>query len=689
MQATLSKFFWLLLFPLIISANPPKICLTLVLSDQKDEILSCLHSTKNIIDCLSVCVDESKSEIVRAVEQFAQDHKIPCKIHHFHRRNSERDDHLLINSAKKAIQEFNLSLEDTYLFLLEPNQTVHILSSFSKEDLFQDAYCLPEKISHLVHFEYRPHLFRASSSFPAFVTTKMRSLMIDTQENPQKSKESAILLQKTVKSHQKTNLLTLAESLQAIHEYEEAISYYLMRIAQGDLNEEVWLAKFMLGQCYQDLGEWESAVYWYLESYQQQPHRPEPIQRISTYYRHHGQNDLAYFFAKFGSKMPLTEEVNLHPSPPFLDYQFDEDLSIVSYYTNFREEGLLAANRLVLRKNVSGYIRDQAYRNMLFYLEPLKHFSFHPIEFELPLIELGYDETYHPMNPSLLRTENGYKVICRGVNYTQKGAKDFKTIDARGIFRNKNYLLDYSKNFTFLSQAEIIEDLPRERIYTWVQGLEDCRLFLYGKRLCCTCTTGDTNPTGAKQISFCKLADHFLYENGNKIIKVEQLTPFLGPDMNRTEKNWLPFVQNNQLFSIYSYDPLIVHQPSVESGICETVISSDSPYNFTSFRGSAGPIPFGAGYLVLVHEVVFQHNYERCYLHRFVYLDSTFRITKTSNPFIFKHLGIEFCCSMSLDHTDKNLVLTIGIEDKEAYFATIDVSDVQSLLTTLPSERKP
>ncbi len=464
MRIVLNKVLWLLVLPFFVYCGETKICLTMVVHNQKDQVLSCLNSAKNIVDCISIYDIGCTEETVQAIDHFATHNKIPYKIHKTKSENSEQDLAFCVSAAKKTIEELGFSLNTTYLLPLDPNKTVEILSFFSKENLIDDCYSLPEKVPHLVHFSYRPALFRASIPWTCFLeqstATKMRSLMIDCQENSSANwdelKNHCFFFKKIIKKQpsNKEVLLNLAESYQALKEYQEAIAFYQLRIDQQGDTEEIWFCKFMMGQCYEALNDWEPALYWYLESYQQLPNRAEPIQKIATYYRQKGQNDLAYMFAKVGVDIPLSVDVNLHPAPPFLDYKFDEDLSIAAYYTDFKEDGLIAANNLVIKKNVPGYIKDQAYRNMLFYIEPLKNVSFHPIEFELPIIEVGYDETYHPMNPSLLKTNDGYKVICRGVNYTQKGAKDFKTIDAHGVFRNKNYLLDYSKNFQLLSQSE-------------------------------------------------------------------------------------------------------------------------------------------------------------------------------------------------------------------------------------------
>ena len=207
----------------------------------------------------------------------------------------------------------------------------------------------------------------------------------------------------------------------------------------------------MLGECYEEVNQWNQALYWYLEAYQFLSNRPDPLRKIATYYREHGQNDLAYLFAKHGLRISPSEDQIFYSSPPFSQYQFDEELSIAAYYTRFREEGFDAANDLVLTKNVPWYIKDHTYRNMLFYVQNLKNAHFQAIDIDLPIIQEGHEERYHPMNPSIQKTEDGYKVICRTVNYTQTGAKIFNTIDESGIFEPEIFLFTMTRTLICFS----------------------------------------------------------------------------------------------------------------------------------------------------------------------------------------------------------------------------------------------
>jgi len=87
---------------------------------------------------------------------------------------------------------------------------------------------------------------------------------------------------------------------------------------------------------------------------------------------------------------------------------------------------------------------------------------------------------------------------------------------------------------------------------------------------------------------------------------------------------------------------------------------------------------------MLVHETVQFEDQSRNYLHRFLYLDKNFIVQQTSKPFIFFHRGIEFCCSMTIDHSGKNLVLAVGVEDSQAYLYSVTLETIRSLLIPLP-----
>ena len=663
------------------------ICLILIVKNDEQRIERCLESVKEIVDCVVVCDAGSTDKTIDIIEAFLQKSYIPGKII---QNSSGSHRTTAMTAAQEMLHEHQFSLSSTYLLVLDGNKIVHPTESFKKESLQKDAYLLLEKSSC---YSYQLNLLKASipwkstgigneywSLGTSYQCEKLRTLTIEDQGDNQERVAQDIqqikeVLHKDPKDER--NMFYLAQSLKSLQQWEEAIFWYKKRIEFKGDKEEIWFSKYMIGECYKELNNWESALFWLLEAYQYNPDRTEPLLTITTYYRMRGQNDLAYIFTTYGSLIPADDEQIFFNSPPNATYRFDEERSIVAYYTRFREEGFNAASKLVLTRDVPWNVKAQTYNNLRFYIQKLPGTRYLPIALDLPLIETGIDERYHPMNPSILKTDDGYQVICRTVNYTQTGAKIFQTVDKSGIFRTRNFLIHYDQQFNFLSQNEIIEQLPRERIRCWIssniKGLDDCRIFNLQGKTWFSCTTNDTNPTGNFQISLCRLSDT---ETG----VVDKLVPLLGPDPDRCEKNWVPFIKNGELLLIYSYDPYIIYKPDLDTGVCTEILHDQPGDDLTSFRGSAAPVEFDGGYLMLVHEVAHLEDHSRIYYHRFVFLDDTFKVQKLSKPFIFQHAGVEFCTSMTLDHAEKQLILGVGVEDREAYLCFVDLDTIRSLL---------
>lgn len=705
MKTILKKIFVLSIFlgslflsPNILFGEKVKICLTMIVKNEEKTIERCLNSVKDIIDFISICDTGSEDRTVQIIEEYLKKEDIPGKVFKNQWKNFGHNRTLSVQTAQKTIEELGFPLENTYLLLLDADMILKIDPSFSKDDLIEDSYSFIQK-NHAYSY-YNTRLIRASLPWHSIGVTheywsckipikesKLQTLNIDDRDDggskTDKFERDIKLLTEGLKNEPDNvrYLFYLAQSYKSLNNFDEAIKWYKSRIEKGGWKEEVWFSKLMIGECFEAQDKWEQAFLAYLEAYQYNPDRAEPLQKISTHYRLKENYDLAYLFAKQGSQIPYPSNQVLFIFSPAYDYLLDQDLSIAAYYTPFKEEGYAAANRLMLKKNIPSYIKELAYRNMLYYVPHLNFIKLQSIEIDLPLIREGLSARYNPMNPSIQKTKDGYDVICRTVNYMQIGAKHFKSLDifdSTNKAKTRNFLVQYDKKFHLLSQKEIIEELPRNRRQTLVEGLEDCRMFEFNKSTWFTCTTLDTNPFGSPQVSLCKLSDD---RNGSSIY-VEKLIPLIGPDIKRCEKNWLPFVKDNEIFVIYSFDPFFIYKPNLELGNCILYDSNSPNYDFSRFSGSAPPIEFDDGYLLLVHETVY--NDQRNYMHRFIFLDKNFNINKISKPFIFLHKGVEYCCGMVIDHSLANLVMAIGIEDREAYLGIIDLNTVRSLLENLP-----
>lgn len=685
-------------------ASKNKLCLTMIVKNESRIIERCLNSVKGIIDCVSICDTGSTDNTVAIIENFLEKNHIPGKVHNDPWKNFGYNRTNSAALAQKTLIDLGFPLERTYLLFLDADMLLEISPKFDKDALVDDSYLMIQKSCSLSYYNQR--LARASLTWDCVGVTheywacksgnvkrgQIETLVIDDREDggckADKFERDVRLLTQGLKDEPNNEryMFYLAQSYKCLNQFDDSIHWYKERIARGGWKEEVYYAKYMIGECYEGKKDWEKALTWYLDAYQSNPKRAETLHKIANHYRNANQNDLAYLFAAQGKKIPYPTDEILFVSHPVYNYQFDEEISISGFYTPQKSDGYNSLNKLLLSKDVPPHVKGQAQNNLMFYVEKLKNAQLKKVDVEAPVLRKGFPDTYKPMNPSIVKTENGYDVNCRFVNYVQKGAREYKFFDADGYNKDscvtRNILIHYDKNFKKLSQEEIIEDLPRERVKgTWLsdthKGFEDLRVFKLNNQTMFTCTTFDTNPQN-RQVSLGILND----KPTNGIVKVKKLVPLKGPDPARCEKNWLPFVKNGELLIVYNYSPFTIVKPNFETGELTTVVNDVPNHDFSTFRGSSAPVEFDKGYLAVVHEVIFKDR--RYYTHRFIYLDKNLHITKASKPFTFKDLSVEYACGMAMNHEGDKMIVSVGIEDAEAQLCFIDLATIRKLLEPLP-----
>lgn len=326
-------------------------------------------------------------------------------------------------------------------------------------------------------------------------------------------------------------------------------------------------------------------------------------------------------------------------------------------------------DNLLLNKNIKGSKKNKGRAEILDCVKNLEIESIKDILIDLPYIKKNYTDKFRPCNPSILKTDTGYYVICRAVNYFIDN-NNYKPIT--GKHQSKNFFLEYDKNLNLIKQKEIVTDNIKELVKS--TGLQDCRLFSYENELWIIAAQYINCDGHRSRQVLCKLnnqKDNSVTLDKYILLKIEK--------PNKHEKNWLPLVDQSNLHLIYFYDPFVILKADLSNENCSNFIESNIGLDFANFRGSCAPIKFDNGYLVMIHEVILLNN-QRYYLHRFLFLDNNFKITKISRPFTFFHKGVEFCCSMALDHSNKKLIMSMGLEDQQAKICIADADYIKSLL---------
>ena len=322
------------------------LCLAMVVDKHTAHLEETLESVKELIDYVSIVDQGSPQGTQELVKTFLEKNGIRGKIESDLKGVDETidPDSAALLIAKKRLTDEGFSLDHTFLLTLKANQILNQQPSFRKELLKSDAYLVREKSSEFS--SYQIHLLRASLPWkkkggtlygywthargPFETAAVLRDWTINDRHetHPEEIEKDLKLVAEALKEEPDNEhlLFYLARLNQLQHHYEKAIQVYQDRIAFGGNPEEVWCSKQMMGECYEALGQWERALPSYMEAFQHNINRAEPLYRLARYYRSKGHTGLAHLFAKRAATILYPSEQNLFINDPVYDYLIDEEL---------------------------------------------------------------------------------------------------------------------------------------------------------------------------------------------------------------------------------------------------------------------------------------------------------------------------------------------------------------------------
>lgn len=288
---------------------------------------------------------------------------------------------------------------------------------------------------------------------------------------------------------------------------------------------------------------------------------------------------------------------------------------------------------------------------------------------------------YNPMNWFILKTKTGYLAIIRAVNYIINwwNGSSYTYTDSGNSLNSKLFLFELS--IDSLSQpvatllGEITENSGRKIHSSCYSGWEDPRVFYWQppgsveEQVWLSATISTHEDNGIPIIALAKLD-----LTQRQLTEVHVLPRHPNANM---EKNWLPFIDHQQLKFIWGWSPFKLAQPVLDKEPQVQFQQVDQVADLAGFKGSAPPIPFDQGYLVLTH---FSYQFEGRYYyrHQIVWLDQAWQVKKMTLPFYFECDMVEFCLGWTLT-TDSILFSTSSL-DHYPKLVRLTVTELQLML---------
>ena len=647
-----------------------KIILVSIIKNEEKIIERCLSSILGLIDGICITDTGSTDNTVSIVNDFFKELKIPGKLYH---DNWENFGHNRTNSflnAQQYCKELNWDLDKTYGLLLDADMKL-IINNFNKNELNMNGYNIIQSSSKLEYYNTR--FVKMSYNWKCIGVTheywngdnlgllsKDKIYIDDIGDGGSKSNKISRdikLLEQGIKDEPNNGryYFYLAQSYKDNGEYKKAIQHYKIRIKIGGWYEEVWYSHYMISLCHLVLKNIEKFEQWSLKAYNYNKNRSEPIYELVKYFREQSQHYKAYHYYLIGKSIPYPKDDILFIKKNVYDYCFEWEYTILQYYI-FPKERLNGLKNIINYYNHHSYNINLTFNNIEYYMPKLIDDGSY---FSLNLNENNSE--FHASSISLLKLDDNILANIRFVDYKIKnGLYCYKN----GKVKNKNAYIILNNNLEPVSDIYFIKDKLTDLTSkdTFIQGLEDVRLYLNNDKIYYTAITAEYSYNDKIRI----IKGEYNYKEDNLINNI----CIIPPTETACEKNWVT-IQDK---FIYKWYPLQIG--ILKNNKLEIIYTKDMPKFFNKYRGSTNAFEYNNEFWFITHGIM--NCSPRKYFHQIVILDKDYNLIKYSIPFYFEKLAIEYCLGFiiiddimyfSVSRNDSNpIIVKIKSKNFQEYF---------------------
>ena len=698
-----------------------RIVLNTIMKNEHAVMERCIRSTLPLVDAICYSDTGSSGDVFEILRKIVPNY-MPPSIEIEPWQNFGYNRTVGLQQTERFVQRMKWNPEKTYVLCIDADMMLKISPLFSKESLTNGSYAIRQHNGSFVYWNTR--LMRVSNhwfvvgrtheyynaktfSYPENLSSLYIEDISDGANRTDKFDRDIILLMEDLADDPKNAraMFYLAESFRnraksEYNDYEKAIQYYNKHLITGSWPEEMWFSMYMIGMCYELIGDVPKMLKAYLDAYQNRPHRAEPLFRIGKFYRNRSEYHTAILFLKLAADIPFPSQDILFVEKDIYDFNILFEMTVCCHLVGDLKRGHYCLQKLLRQKNIPLYWRDLTLYNARFFIQPL-----HNTEVA-DLCPVTLSTPYVPCNPSIVLRRNELAIICRSVNYTQQCARGHKVVDNTGIFNSRNCLMnlrvvDFHKLNTYALDYEMQIQIKSNACGAFQKtcknrGLEDARLINMGKNLAFSCTSLEFTKTNEPRMVWVELTEN------EKGCTVEKLSLITGYGDHKPQKNWLPFVWKNEtddakseqniidkndsnednIYFVYDYedDKMTILKFDPIASTVKLHLQTDLPVHSSGWRGSSGPVKIpNQGWLLLIHEVCDRPEH-RFYMHRFVLMNNDFtELRGLSDLFYFQHgRGVEMATGMV--YVDGELLITIGIEDSRAVLLKTSYENVRNLM---------
>lgn len=655
-----------------------KLCLNMIVRNEAAIIARALESVAEVVDYWVICDTGSTDGTEAIIADFFSKRGIPGDLHRFDFENFGSARNRALEAARQSAGTFD------YVLLMDADMQLRVDDPTFRSWLTAPGYMVLQKSGTLAYWNMR--LVRRDTpasyvgvtheylSVPAGHERLEAVWFLDSADGgnrPGKFERDAALLLKGLEDEPDNAryVYYLAQSYRDAGRLEEAAETYHRRHDMGGWEEEAWHALLQEARCRRTLGDVAAFQRLAAQAFEERSHRAEPLYDLAVHFRQLGQYEVAMGFLELATHVPWPAQDRLFIEDFVYRDGIRQEIAICGFYCAGqarKQAGRFACNSLAIDRGAASEVRAKARENLIYYARRAVELfpSYVPKR-----LEVVAPPGMHATTPSIMTTRQGYLAVVRLVNYETTDALTFRLLSG-DTCATRNQLIELDADLEPFDSREILApiDWPAPEFLA-VRGMEDLRVFDWNDAVWVVATQRERTALG-----WCETVLARLDRTGVGDVRMTDWRLLSPLPPTRHEKNWMPVIEASGLSFVYTCDPPLVVD---ERG--ERTTRGSCPAALDHLRGGSQLIPFDAGWLALVHEVVILPS-GRNYMHRFVWFDDHVVPRRITEPFKLGPAALEFCAGLAWHRDGDRLVASFGVGDCEAWLATFAAEEVRVAL---------
>ncbi len=337
-----------------------KICLNMIVKNEKDVIERCLASVKPFIDYWVIFDTGSTDGTQDMIKDFLKD--IPGELHQSTWVNFAHNRNEALRAAKG---------KGDYLLFIDADEVWQYPENFTLDTLNKDFYYVTvrqlnagdikriELVNNHLDWQWEGIIHEVPACKEAKTCATLSGVVNicnmpgqnigARSKDPEKYLKDAKLLEKALEEDPSNSRYAFfaAQSYLNAEKYPQAIEKFKQRVSMKSSDmHETYLAFYNMAIAQERIEQTQEALHSYFQAYYIRPIRAEPLHRAAVLYRKQGNYLLGYLLTKFALTMP-------YPDSELCVEYMTYDYALLIEYANCTlllgrlEEGLDACQKLI------------------------------------------------------------------------------------------------------------------------------------------------------------------------------------------------------------------------------------------------------------------------------------------------------------------------------------------------------